>query len=140
MKRKTIGFAIGANAAPTGATCSTTASVGPSRAVTASGSASVTQNTMTSATTAASRCASGVNPSSGSGQHQDEGERAQPAPHLPPAGVEAGLRAARGLPAALDSPVMKTGFRSDAPRAARRRGRYDVGRGVICCPVRKVPR
>ena len=54
-----MGLAIGANAAPTGATWKMTASVGPSSAVTASGRASVTQKTMTSVTTAANRCASG---------------------------------------------------------------------------------
>ena len=59
MKRKIVVLANGRNVTPAGATCRMIASDGPSSEVTASGSASVIQNTITNAITAASRCASG---------------------------------------------------------------------------------
>ena len=64
-KRKIVGLANGRNVSPTGATCSSTASAGPSSAVTGSGSASVIQKTMTSPMTAASRCPSGDSDANG---------------------------------------------------------------------------
>jgi len=61
MKRKITGSANGANAACAVATPRMMQSVGPTSAVTASGSASVIHNTIMSTSTAATRCAGGGN-------------------------------------------------------------------------------
>ena len=65
MNRKMVVLANGRKVSPAGATCRKMASAGPISAVTASGTASVTQNTMTRAMTAASRWPSGVSDSKG---------------------------------------------------------------------------
>ena len=73
MNRKMTGSANGANATCAVATPRMTHSVGPSSAVTASGSASVIHKTIISASTAPTRCA-------GRGQrrgHQQNGDRQQ---------------------------------------------------------------
>ena len=57
MNRKMMGSANGASAVRAGATCRTIARTGPMSAVTASGSASVTQSTTIMARMAPSRCA-----------------------------------------------------------------------------------
>ena len=66
MKRKMIGSANGANAADAGATPSSTTSVGPTSAVTDSGSASVIQKTTMRARIAARRWAGGGSAGAGS--------------------------------------------------------------------------
>ena len=65
MNRKMIGSANGAKTARTGATPSSTASVGPTSAVTGSGSASVIQSVIMHARIAASRCAGAGRPGIG---------------------------------------------------------------------------
>src|SRR5574338_1470441 len=57
MNRKMIGSANGANAVRTGATPRSTATIGPTSAVTGSGSASVTHSTIIATSVAASLCA-----------------------------------------------------------------------------------
>src|SRR5829696_7099185 len=66
MKRNIKGSAKGANTSFAGATFSTTQAAAPTSAVTGSGSASVIHRSTTAAITAASLCASGFNPGSGS--------------------------------------------------------------------------
>ena len=63
MKTKTTGSANDANTWRAGATCSTTARIGPRIAVIASGSDSHTQSTTTAARMAARRCAGAARPS-----------------------------------------------------------------------------
>ena len=65
MNRKMIGSANDASARRAVATWKTTASAGPSSAVTAIGSASLTHSTTTVAMTAARRCPSGDSPGIG---------------------------------------------------------------------------
>ena len=65
MKRKMIGSANGAKTVAAVPTPSTTASAGPTSAVTASGSASVIQRTIIRTSTAASRCAGTLSPGAG---------------------------------------------------------------------------
>src|SRR3954470_13792802 len=80
MKRNISGSAKGANTSFAGATRSTTQAAAPSKAVTARGSASVTQSTTTDASTAASRWAAGETPESGSASRVRKATGASMAP------------------------------------------------------------
>ena len=81
MNRKMIGSANEASARRAVATWKTTASAGPSSAVTAIGSASLTQSTTTAAITAARRCPASESPDIGSSRTSSSvaGARKRPA-------------------------------------------------------------
>src|SRR3954447_532111 len=80
IKRNISGSANGAKTSFAGATRSTTQAAAPNKAVTAKGSASVTQSTTTEASTAASRWAAGDTPASGRAKRATKAAGARTAP------------------------------------------------------------
>jgi hypothetical protein len=117
MKRNISGSANGAKTSFAGATLKTTHPAAPSSAVTGSGSDSVIHSTTTAAITAASLCASGLRPGSGS---RSSARKTAGASTNPATRRQRSKRASAGLTTSAGSKDFSTGGSLNYPRRLSR--------------------